>query len=326
MLSYTRAGLTTESEKSIGHMGTGAVTRMELRRLIDELPERDLRTALRFVEFLIGDAGVGDSVEATEPVSSEQPVTGEEPVPEALMAPMADQPEPSNGHPPPTMRHGIATAGARDASAHPARPDEPSPRRASPTRTRPSQFEAKELRRQPAVRHQMEVLAGAQAAALAQKLDALDRMQADIARPRLEALEEQMRSIVEQPHVAARGALEILARELDEVLKAPVLESLARLEEDVTAARLDAIQAAADELIERYRKLPPDLRRTIDLPSIAVTPEIERVLFDQEAQKLLGMSGEDFLSRWDAGEYLDLVDAPDHSEVRRLATLIPRGR
>jgi hypothetical protein len=45
-----------------------------------------------------------------------------------------------------------------------------------------------------------------------------------------------------------------------------------------------------------------------------------RHLFDREAQRLLGISGDEFLRRWEAGEY----DAdPDRPEIMSLAMLIP---
>lgn len=44
-----------------------------------------------------------------------------------------------------------------------------------------------------------------------------------------------------------------------------------------------------------------------------------RALLDKQARKYLGMSGEDFLTRWEAGE-LDPDDSPD---VMRVAMLVP---
>jgi hypothetical protein len=45
--------------------------------------------------------------------------------------------------------------------------------------------------------------------------------------------------------------------------------------------------------------------------------------FDREAQRLLSISGAEFLRRWDAGEY----DAdPDHPEIMSLVMLIPFAR
>jgi hypothetical protein len=49
-------------------------------------------------------------------------------------------------------------------------------------------------------------------------------------------------------------------------------------------------------------------------------------LFDRRARELMGMSGEEFLRRWDAGEFNAIADDPDRPEVMLLATLIPFGR
>jgi len=49
-----------------------------------------------------------------------------------------------------------------------------------------------------------------------------------------------------------------------------------------------------------------------------VTPEEGRVLFDREAQRTLGISGEEFLRRWDNGEYQPV---PDDTEGRKIARM-----
>jgi hypothetical protein len=53
-----------------------------------------------------------------------------------------------------------------------------------------------------------------------------------------------------------------------------------------------------------------------------VTPEDGRRLFDDLARSLLGLSREEFLQRWDRGEFA----RDDRPEVVHLATLIPFGR
>lgn len=52
------------------------------------------------------------------------------------------------------------------------------------------------------------------------------------------------------------------------------------------------------------------------------TPEEGRELFDRQARKLLGISGEEFLARWDRGEYMDAEDP----KVNAVAILIPFAR
>ncbi len=52
------------------------------------------------------------------------------------------------------------------------------------------------------------------------------------------------------------------------------------------------------------------------------TPEEGRKILDDKARTLLGISGEEFLRRWDAGEYLEAVDP----NVNAVSILIPFGR
>ena len=56
------------------------------------------------------------------------------------------------------------------------------------------------------------------------------------------------------------------------------------------------------------------------------TAEEGEELFDYQAKKLLNISGDEFLRRWDAGAYQDLEDAAEGRKVRRLAMLIPFAR
>lgn len=45
--------------------------------------------------------------------------------------------------------------------------------------------------------------------------------------------------------------------------------------------------------------------------------------FDQAAQTLIGISGEEFLYRWEAGEYDQDFDAPGHADLHYVMMLIP---
>ena len=54
-----------------------------------------------------------------------------------------------------------------------------------------------------------------------------------------------------------------------------------------------------------------------------VTPEEGRQILDRAARRRLGISGEEFLRRWDAGEYVEVADEPN---LARVAILIPFGR
>jgi hypothetical protein len=47
-----------------------------------------------------------------------------------------------------------------------------------------------------------------------------------------------------------------------------------------------------------------------------------RALFEQRAQEWLGMSGEEFIRRWESGG----IDDPDRTDVIMLAIMIPLAR
>lgn len=66
-------------------------------------------------------------------------------------------------------------------------------------------------------------------------------------------------------------------------------------------------------------------QREYPLPPIReVSDEEARVMFDRLARHYLSLSGDEFLRRWDAGEYAE--DWDDRPEVRRLVMMIPFGR
>lgn len=54
-----------------------------------------------------------------------------------------------------------------------------------------------------------------------------------------------------------------------------------------------------------------------------VSREEGRALFDKTARKLLGISGDEFLARWDRG---DFDREPEAEAVARVAMLIPFAR
>ena len=57
-----------------------------------------------------------------------------------------------------------------------------------------------------------------------------------------------------------------------------------------------------------------------------LTDEEARAIFDEQARKTMGMSGEEFLRRWDAGEFDAIADDRDHPEIMRLVMLINFAR
>ncbi|MBI4491419.1 MAG: hypothetical protein HY690_01325 [Chloroflexi bacterium] len=54
-----------------------------------------------------------------------------------------------------------------------------------------------------------------------------------------------------------------------------------------------------------------------------LTADEARALLDRQARRYLGMSGSEFVRRWDAGEF---DGNPDRPEVMRVAMLLPFGR
>ena len=58
-------------------------------------------------------------------------------------------------------------------------------------------------------------------------------------------------------------------------------------------------------------------------PTGPFTPEEAWILFQNTAELYMGMSGEQFLSKWDAGGFDDVDSSP---QVMRVASLIPLVR
>ena len=57
-----------------------------------------------------------------------------------------------------------------------------------------------------------------------------------------------------------------------------------------------------------------------------LTEEEARARFDEEARRVMGMSGEEFLRRWAAGEFDAIADDPDHPEIMELHMIEDFGR
>ena len=57
-----------------------------------------------------------------------------------------------------------------------------------------------------------------------------------------------------------------------------------------------------------------------------ISAAVEREVFDYQARKLMGMSGKEFLRRWDDGEFRHLFDKPGHEDLTTLAMMMTLGR
>ena len=69
------------------------------------------------------------------------------------------------------------------------------------------------------------------------------------------------------------------------------------------------------------------LKTTATLPAVLPLDEAT-AFFDHESRRLAGVPAEEFLARWDAGEYRgrDLDTTPEGRNIAYLALLIPFGR
>lgn len=77
----------------------------------------------------------------------------------------------------------------------------------------------------------------------------------------------------------------------------------------------------------RVRRRRPREAWRDSIRGVHVATEQEgRDLVDCQARKHLGISGEEFLAQWDAGEYRRIADPVEARKVQRLAMLIPFAR
>jgi hypothetical protein len=64
----------------------------------------------------------------------------------------------------------------------------------------------------------------------------------------------------------------------------------------------------------------------VDPEVIIVSPEAGRAMFDEAALTIMGMSGDEFIERWEAGEFDEIADKAGHRHIMHLALLIPFAR
>lgn len=54
--------------------------------------------------------------------------------------------------------------------------------------------------------------------------------------------------------------------------------------------------------------------------------EESHAFFDEQARRLMNMSGEEFLRRYDAGQFDAEIDGPQHGVLVEMIMMIPFGR
>jgi hypothetical protein len=64
--------------------------------------------------------------------------------------------------------------------------------------------------------------------------------------------------------------------------------------------------------------------RVSDVPgTVEVTYDEWMAMFDEAVRERLGISGDEFIERWNAGEYAEIADKAGHRHLMGLALLIP---
>jgi hypothetical protein len=67
--------------------------------------------------------------------------------------------------------------------------------------------------------------------------------------------------------------------------------------------------------------------RVSDVPgTVEVTYDEWMAMFDEAIQAQLGLSGEEFIERWNAGEYAEIADKAGHRHLVDLGMSIPFDR
>jgi hypothetical protein len=75
------------------------------------------------------------------------------------------------------------------------------------------------------------------------------------------------------------------------------------------------------------RPAPQPVDEHVEFPEdLYVSTEEARRMFDEAARRIAGMSGEEFVRRYDAGEYANTPDDEEHRDIIELAMLVNIGR
>ncbi|CAA9584359.1 MAG: hypothetical protein AVDCRST_MAG59-5268 [uncultured Thermomicrobiales bacterium] len=83
----------------------------------------------------------------------------------------------------------------------------------------------------------------------------------------------------------------------------------------------------ATKAVANPRRLSPSARRLrLRSRSGILSLDEGRRLFDHQSRRTLGISGDEFLRRWDAGEYRVMGGPEEGRRARSLALLLPFAR
>lgn len=55
-------------------------------------------------------------------------------------------------------------------------------------------------------------------------------------------------------------------------------------------------------------------------------PDVARAFFESEVQRLVGIDPDEFIRRYEAGEYAEIEDIPENWNIFEVAFLIPFGK
>ena len=80
-------------------------------------------------------------------------------------------------------------------------------------------------------------------------------------------------------------------------------------------------------MVSKAVHVDEEIEENVEDPEIVyLSPEEGCEMFDAAARKIIGMSGEEFIRRWEAGEYDEIADKAGHRHIWDLAALIPFAR
>lgn len=63
-----------------------------------------------------------------------------------------------------------------------------------------------------------------------------------------------------------------------------------------------------------------------EIEDFIMPPAEARAFFEREVQRLVGIDPDEFIRRYEAGEYAEIEDIPENWDIFRAAFLIPFGK